>query len=1030
MKPSRPLRVLFLAMACSAALAAQAQGGRIDIPAGDLAGALDAYARQSGTQLVYRADQLKGARTAGLQGQAASPQALDALLKGSGFHAQRDDSGAVLVLAQASPAKPAPAAAPARPRPSPPPPQAATNAPVTDLETIQVTGSRIPRAQVEGPAPITIVTAEAIKAAGLTSVPDVLKSLSQNNGYTYGQQNTTNAQSTPGAQAVDLRGLGPNHTLVLVNGRRIADFPLPLNSRSNFTDIGNIPLGMIDRVEILTGSASAVYGSDAMAGVINFILKKSTDGITIDYRYGDTERGGGASHNLNLTGGFVRGNFSGIVGLELIDKDPLWGTDREIQDSTLDAPTARRRLPRMIAQSNRTAPTDGCAAMAGLNEGTTVRAVDTRGRAYCGSDRAIAYRTITNGRKGATAYGSFEFRINDDLSWFADTQLGHQKVELLTGTNGNILTSSWGNIASDHMGWAFFDPASTDVDDSIFYNEGIGRYELWQRQFTPEEMGGLKNRMNTTTEKTFAITTGFKGGFGEDWNWEAAYNHSQYKAEVKMPRILAAAANAFFLGPRLGYDEDGYAIYNPNYSRLFTPLTPEQFASISTMSVWHPKAENDNLSFTADTTSLFTLPAGDVGFAGAIEYGRQSYRINPDPLALTDNAYFGPRYGDGRGDRDHWSAAGELRMPLLSSLQASLAGRYDRYSYGSSNPGKFTYSLGLEWRPLDTLLVRSSYGTGFRAPDMHYLFAGTDYYRKISTDYYQCRTDPDAAGFSDDDCYNDGTWDINTRDVYTGNMGLDVETSKSFTGGFVWSPSANFDLAVDYYAIEVKNQVQVLDREWIRATEADCRLGVTDDGVTVDRNSPTCVEMRARVIRDSDGDITSVLFGPMNIASEKTSGVDVTANYRLPTARAGDFRFSGSYTWVRKHDRQLRQGDPSEDMLDVGFADATIPRVKGNLGASWEKQAWAASLFGNYLGRVPNWANDAWTQASWRFNGSARYDINDHFRVSLTVNNLLDKMPPRDATWESYPYYDTAWFDSMGRSYFVQLTYKFGGKPL
>ncbi len=1029
MKPSRPLRVLLLSLACSAALAAQAQtgAGPIDIPSGDLAAALDAYARQSGTQLVYRADQLKGARSSGLKGQAASPQALDALLKGSGFNAQRDASGAVLIVPQAKPAK----AAPARPRVAQATtPQADASEPVTNLETVQVTGSRIPRSQIEGPAPITVVTAENIKAAGLTSVPDVLKSLSQNNGYTYGQQNTTNAQSTPGAQAVDLRGLGPNHTLVLVNGRRIADFPLPLNSRSNFTDIGNIPLGMIDRVEILTGSASAVYGSDAMAGVINFILKKSTDGITVDYRYGDTERGGGASHNLNLTGGFERGAFSGIVGLELIDKKPLWGTDRDIQDSTLDAPTSRRRLPRMIAQSNRTAPTDNCAAMAGLNEGTTVRAVDTRGRAYCGSDRAIAYRTITNGRKGATAYGSFEFRINDDLTWFADTQIGHQKVELLTGTNGNILTSSWGNIASDHMGWAFFDPASADVDDSIFYNEGIGRYELWQRQFTPEEMGGLKNRLNTTTEKTFALTTGFKGGFGEDWNWEAAYNHSQYKAVVKMPRIKAAAANAFFLGPRLGYDEDGYAIYNPNYSRLFTPLTPEQFASISTMSVWHPKAENDNISFTADTTSLFTLPAGDVGFAGVVEYGQQSYRINPDPLALTDDAYFGPRYGDGRGDRDHWSAAGELRMPLLSSVQASVAGRYDRYSYGGKNPGKFTYSLGLEWRPLDTLLVRSSYGTGFRAPDMHYLFAGTDYYRKISTDYYQCRIDPEAAGFSDDDCYNDGTWDINTRDVYVGNMALDEETSKSFTGGFVWSPTANFDLAVDYYDIQIKNQVQVLDREWIRATEADCRLGETDDGKTVDGNSSTCVEMKARVIRDNDGDITSVLFGPMNIASEKTSGLDVTANYRLQAGNVGDFRFSGSYTRVRKHDRQLRQGDPTEDMLDVGFADATIPRIKGNLGVSWDRNAWAAGLFGNYVGRIPNWANEAWTPSSWRFNGNARYDINDHLRVSLTVNNLLDKMPPKDATWESYPYYDTAWFDSMGRSYYLQLTYKFGGKPL
>ena len=117
-------------------------------------------------------------------------------------------------------------------------------------------------------------------------------------------------------------------------------------------------------------------------------------------------------------------------------------------------------------------------------------------------------------------------------------------------------------------------------------------------------------------------------------------------------------------------------------------------------------------------------------------------------------------------------------------------------------------------------------------------------------------------------------------------------------------------------------------------------------------------------------------------------------------------------------------------MLDVGFADVTIPRTKGNLGVSWNRNAWAAGLFGNYVGRIPNWANEAWTQASWRFNGNARYDINDHLRVSLTVNNLLDKMPPKDATWESYPYYDTAWFDSMGRSYFIQLTYKLGGKPL
>ena len=1030
MRPPRPLRVLLLSLACSAALAAHAQApadAPVDVPAGELSSALEAYARQSGVELVYRADQMRGVRTTGTRGLPPG-QALQALLRGSGFSAREDASGAVLIvqqplLAQAGPAPAAPAQA------APPPPAPAPEPAVAELETVQVTGSRIPRAQVEGPAPITVVTAQQIQAAGLTSVPDVLRSLSQNSGTVQGQQNTTSAQSTPGAQAVDLRGLGPNHTLVLVNGRRIADFPLPLNSRSNFTDIGNIPLGMIDRVEVLTGSASAVYGSDAMAGVINFILKKSLDGTIVDYRYGDTERGGGESHRLTLTSGFERGAFSGIVGLELLDKRPLWGFERDIQDSTLDAPTDRRRLPRLTAQilnwedDTNLAPADGCAAMAGLNEGTTGLHLDRFGEPYCGSERAIAYRTITNERQGGHAYGAFEYRLSDTLSWFADVQLGHQTVRLLTGTNGN-------DVASDHMGWEFHDPASYDnYRNKIFYNALTGQREIWSRQFTPEETGGLRNRMNTTTQKTMALTTGFQGAFGADWNWEASWNHSQYKADVEMPRILAAAANRLFLGERLGYNEDGYAVYAPDPARMFTPLTEAEFASISTMSTWRPVARNDSLAFTVDTASLFALPAGDVGFAGALEYGEQAYRINPDPLALTEDAYYGPRYGDGRGERERWSAAGELRLPLASSLQASLAGRYDRYSYGNQDPGKFTWSGGLEWRPMDTLLVRGSYGTGFRAPDMHYLFAGEDYYRtRFATDYYDCRTA--EPGATDAYCYDDGSYDVATFDVYSGNMALEVETSKSYSAGFVWSPLPGFDLAVDYYRIQVMNQVQTQDRERLRSDEASCRLGVTDSGLPVDIDSPTCQDAIARVVRDADGVITSVRFSPINIASEETSGIDVSANYRLTTAAAGDFRFSGSYTRVHRHSRRQYPGDPSEDMLDYATYSPALPRHKGNLGLAWDRGAWGASVFGSYLGHVPNYDDDAWMPATWRFNAGARYDINDHLRVSLSVNNLFDKMPPKDPTWANYPYYDTAWFDSVGRSYFVQVAWKLGGSAL
>ncbi|SHF07006.1 TonB dependent receptor [Thermomonas hydrothermalis] len=227
----------------------------------------------------------------------------------------------------------------------------------------------------------------------------------------------------------------------------------------------------------------------------------------------------------------------------------------------------------------------------------------------------------------------------------------------------------------------------------------------------------------------------------------------------------------------------------------------------------------------------------------------------------------------------------------------------------------------------------------------------------------------------------------------------------------------------------MNNQVQAQSRDRLRQTEADCRLGQTDTGAPVDIHSPTCVDALARVIRDANGDITSVHFAPINIAREQTSGIDVTANYRIQTA-LGDLRLTGNYNWTRRHTRQQYPGDPIEDMLAVTFSDATLPRTKGNLGADWSRGTWGASIFGTYLGRVANYDNDAWIHATWRFNASARYAVNDHLRLTLMIDNLFNQMPPRDRTWGNYPYYDTSWFDSIGRSLFLQLTWKLGGKAL
>lgn len=1025
-----PFRTMLFALACSASMTAYAQTDavrQIDIPAGDLVMALDALARQSGAQFIYRADQLEGLRTQGVHGTLSAEDALDRLLQGSGFITRRDASGAVVIVKGAPPTpQESPTPAPVRNPATADPPKKATR-----LEAIQVTGSRIPRAQLEGPAPVTVMTAEDIEANGFITVPDVLRAITQNSGETQSQQSASGADFSPGAQQVDLRGLGPNHTLVLVNGRRIADFPMPFKGRSNFTDISNIPLGMIDRIEVLTGSASAVYGSDAISGVVNFILKDYADGTTVDFRYGDTSRGGGESRRFSLSSGLARGDFTAVLGLELLDQEPLWAYDRKIQDSTKDAPTENARIARRVFL--RTNWFDEyldpgqatCDALAYLNGGTTYYAnrpgwgVDGEDGRYCGSDESIGYGTMISERKGANAYASLKQRFGDGLEWFADLQLGYHKLALFRDVQ------PWGYQAPDGN------------EEGYFYNQATGQVEYWQRQFTPEEMGGLRAGMVRTTQRTFALTTGLKGVIGEAWDWETAFSHSQYSATMSWPQIVAAKANDLLLGPQLGEytDENGlvFPVFDADPDRLYTPLTRAEYDAIAARTVYHPKSRSDTLSATVTNTSLFSLPAGDAGFAAIVEYGQQAYDLNPDPLAL-QYYYYSLRDSDGEGDRTRWAAAGELRLPVLDTLNLSVAGRYDQYRFAGASTGKFTYSAGVEWRPVDSLLLRGSYGTGFRAPDLHYVFAGEGNAEASGTDYYRCRTEEPDTDLTDCSYSSEGL--IRTR---AGSPDLDSETSTSWTAGLVWSPSEHLDLSVDYFDIDMRNQVQDLSTDRILQLEASCRLGEDVNGNPVDPNSPSCVDAIARITRIADGRLYGIYVNPINIARERTSGVDASIHFRLPT-RIGEFSFSGNYTWTRTHDFQQYVGDPviDEFAINSGF---DIPRTKANASVAWSNDTWTATLHGQRLGRLPNAdsyfqivdtdaGEEAWISPTYRYNASVQYRFTDHLQLAVSVTNLFDKMPPKDPTYTSYPYYDISWFDSAGRSYYLQLTYKFGGRAL
>ena len=892
---------------------------------------------------------------------------------------------------------------------------------------IIVTGSRIPRLETEGPAPVTVVDSETIRANGYASVPDILRALTQNGGETQSQQSFSGASFTPGAQQVDLRGLGPNHTLVLVNGRRIADFPLPFQGRSNFTDVSNIPVSMIDRIEVLSGSASAIYGSDAIAGVINFTLKKKVDGLTLDYRRGVTEHGGGDSHRFTASGGWSSGRFHIVGGIEYLLQRPLWQYQRGIQDSTADNPTtaqplARRTFLRYDPDADEYVDPGAatCASLGHLNQGSTYYASRPRYGAYddelggygpgyfCGSNTSVAYGTIISRREGFNSYASAGYELSDNAELFVDAQFGISKVSLVR----------------DVLQWSF--QPSSGSSDTTFYNSFDNRLDDWSRQFTPEESGGLNRVETRNRQQTFSITPGIKGKFGK-WTYEAAFNHSEYKARVEFPQVVAARANALFLGQQQGIDEDsGYPIFNADPARLYTPLTQSEYDSITAYSVYHPKSWTNNFSATVNTTELFQLPAGPVGFAAVAEAGKQGYDLKPDPLALTDY-YYALKDSDGKGSRTHWALGGELRVPVTHFLELSGAGRYDHFAFAGNGIGKFTYNAGAELRPMRSLLLRASYGTGFRAPDLHYVFTGPGNTHPSATDYYLCRTkEPDEAI---GDCSYADEGIVTQR---SGNRRLKPETSKSLDLGIVWAPSRRFDVSVSYFRVSMANQVQDLSTDQLLRDEADCRIGHTTSGKAVDVNSPTCLDAIARVQRFTSGvrdeQIDSVAVNPINVAHEKTTGIDVAVHGNLPTS-FGTFSLSLAHTHVFDHTFRQYPGDPAINKLayDSGY---DIPRDKSTASLTWSIQKLKWTVEGRRLGKLPNYDQDAFIKASYLFNTTLQYDFTDHLRGSLSVVNLFDTNPVRDPTYASYPYYDISWFDSTGRSAFLQLTWKIGGSGL
>jgi outer membrane receptor protein involved in Fe transport len=898
------------------------------------------------------------------------------------------------ILAPAQDAPPTPAATQ--------PPAEDINAQAAKLEQITVTGSRIPRAQVEGPAPVTVIKGSDIDAGGFRSVFDILSQVTQNTGMVQGED--FGSTFTPAANVINLRGLGPNHTLVLVNGHRVADYPIAYDGSVNAVDFANIPSVMIDRIEILSGSASAVYGSDAIAGVVNIILKQKHEGVDLSVKVGGTQQGGGDNQRIQLIGGGNWGDLSGVFGLELTNRAPIWYGDRSLTDSyTRYASPDSPIPPAMIAirdPTSRTYYSLPCDTLGYLMNGSLSEFQRPRYHGtYCSSDHYYSNRTNQTKKKVATGYASLTYALNDSTQLFGDFMAGWSDVHTV------VRNPSW-------------------ASPSAFWNDATNRLESWTRILAPEEDGGRMSSARTFLQRSFNVTLGVKGTFGSsDWHYEVAANRSDYKSDQGIFRFLNGI-NDYFLGPQTGtheFEGEEFPSYNADPSRLLTPLTADRFRSLSTHTLEHDKAWTEDLNFSVNG-SLFQLPAGDVGVAAVVEAGRQGYSNVPDPRINAGQIWNVTSAVNDSGTRNRYAAGFELNVPIFSQLTGTAAARYDRYTYGGQEVAKSTYNLGLEYRPIESLLVRGTYSTSFRAPDMNYLFAkGTVGYEPGDTDFYQCRLE----GQPYDSC--DQQYNMNFRS--SGNIKLKPENGKSFTYGLVWSPLSNLDFSADYYRIRINDEVTNLDSEIILRTEADCLVGQTQSGTPVDRNSSICQDAIARVVRNpanapvNPNMVTNLLLNPINAATERTSGIDLSANFRWSTDRFGKYQLHGAFTHVLSHQYQQFPGDPVRDYVsDINYQSDW--RTKVNAALSWGLGDWSATVDGTRYGRVPLNDVSGLRSSYMLFNGSVGYDLTDRAHLSLIVNNLRNSSPvDKSGGW---PNYTAGWYDAYGRQWWVQFDYHFG----
>jgi len=878
---------------------------------------------------------------------------------------------------------------------------------------VNVTGSNIKRTEAETAAPVEVITREDIHASGLQTIAAVVQSITANNNGTI--SNSFVNGFAAGASGVSLRGLGANNTLVLLNGRRLAVYGLADDGQRSFVDLNQVPFDAVDRIEVLKDGASAIYGSDAVAGVVNIILRQQFTGITATATGGTTYKGDGDQWQGAITAGIgdlTKDRYNAFITIDGRHQDAIPTTNRRQYVGTNDLtfmglPDARPGNPfsgygssslvgnvRPVSGPNPNGPAGDFQSLPGCAPSN----VDADG--FCRWD-IKDYLSIQPKSENINVLAKGTYQINDTTQAYAEFSYFQSKVS--TQFTPQAFRTTWYNTSAQSV----ISSANIYLPVGHPDNPFSASNQFARLYYAGADIGGRNADYEDDTQR---YLLGIKGtNFGWDWDAGALYIKNdgmiRQRGYINYQNLLNALNG-------LG----GFGYYRVGANASLN--NPGIYDYISPALNFDTKSENTQFDLKA-SRDLMKLEGGQLALALGAEYRREELN-NPGETEVFLGNIMGLGYSSGQASRNVGAVYGELFAPLLKNLELTAALRYDHYSdYGSNWAPK----VGVKYNPISQLVLRGTYSTGFRAP-------GPYESGRSATNGFTSVVDPVRCPItgSPADC-GSGTVGV----IAIGNPDLQPEKSKSWTVGLVWEPLPGLNGTIDYWNIETK---QVING-------ADAQLVVNNPSAfpnaLVTRNPADAIPGVP-----NSGTLLAVSTPFLNDFKQETDGVDVSARYRWDIKEYGTFTTGLEWTHIFHFSREFNDGSKYQYAGTHGptvlSSSAGIPQDKWNLTLAWERGPWNVTGIVRYIGPMdtieakelpeclqPDFNNC--TVASFTtLDLSASYRGFKNWEVFGSVINVFNRIAPFDvqAAYGGYNYnYNYANTGATGTQFNLGVRYTF-----